>query len=115
MNLDGPEDNNFIWPKQPDLILVEDIPNKKESNNDQIIDFYSQGKIDNDDEYEEEEDILFDSEIDSISNIRKEVLNDLSKKMIWIMKWILMRMIIIQRNIIIIIVLGSLNKYILNN
>ena len=60
MNLDGSEDYHFIWPKQPDLILIEDIPNKKEVNNYQKIEFFFQGKIGNDDEYDEkEEDILF--------------------------------------------------------
>lgn len=80
MNLDGSEDYHFIWPKQPDLILIEDIPNKKEVNNDQKIDFFFQGKIGNDDEYDEEEDILFGYDRYNISSIRKEVLNDLLKK-----------------------------------
>ena len=40
LNLDGSEDYNFIWPRQPDLILVEDILNKKEANNYQKIDFF---------------------------------------------------------------------------
>ena len=65
--------------------------------------FFFQGKIGNDDEYyEEEEDILFDYDRYNISSIRKEVLNDLLKKMNWIFKWILKRMIIIQRIMIII-------------
>jgi len=35
LNLDSSEDYKFMWPKQQDfLILVEDIPNKKEANND---------------------------------------------------------------------------------
>jgi len=45
LNLDGSEDYNFIWPKQPDLILVEDIPNKKEANSDQKIDFFFKEKL----------------------------------------------------------------------
>lgn len=45
----------------------------------QKIDFFFQGKIGNDDEYDEE-DILFDNDRYNISSIRKEVLNDLSKK-----------------------------------
>ncbi len=44
LNLDGYEDYIFNWPKQPDLILVEDIPNKNIRNNDQKIDFYFQKK-----------------------------------------------------------------------
>ena len=54
------------------------------------------GKIGNDDKYDEEEDILFDYNRYNISSIRKEVLNNLLKKMIWILKLILKRMIIIQ-------------------
>ena len=73
------------------------------------------GKIGNDDKYDEEEDILFDYNRYNISSIRKEVLNNLLKKMIWILELILKRIIIIQRIIIFIIVLGSLNNYILNN
>ena len=42
------------------------------------------GKIGNDDKYDEEEDILFDYNRYNISSIRKEVLNNLLKKMIWI-------------------------------
>ena len=80
LKLDGSEDYHFIWPKKPDLILIEDIPNKKEVNNEQKIDVFFQGKIGNDDENVEEEDILFDYDRYNISSIRKEVLNDLSKK-----------------------------------
>lgn len=54
------------------------------------------GKIGNDDKYDEEEDILFDYNRYNISSIRKEVLNNLLKKMIWILELILKRMIIIQ-------------------
>ena len=55
------------------------------------------GKIGNDDKYDEEEDILFDYNRYNISSIRKEVLNNLLKKMIWILELILKRIIIIQR------------------
>ena len=55
------------------------------------------GKIGNDDKYDEEEDILFDYNRYNISSIRKEVLNNLLKKMIWILELIYKRIIIIQR------------------
>ena len=54
------------------------------------------GKIGNDDKYDEEEDILFDYNRYNISSIRKEVLKNLLKKMIWILELILKRIMIIQ-------------------
>ena len=63
LSFDCSEDYNLIWPKQSDLILVEDIHNKKEPNNEQKINFYFRGKSDNNYEYDEDEkDFLFDSD-----------------------------------------------------
>lgn len=70
---------NFNWPKQPVLIFIEDILNKKEKNNNQKIDLHFQEEIDFNDVEEEEEDILFDYDRYSNNNIRKVVLEDLSK------------------------------------
>ena len=74
LKFDGSEDIKFMWPKIPNMILIEEIPSlKKETNNNINFDFDNKEDIE---DFEEEEDILFDYERYNINSIRNEVIRD---------------------------------------
>ena len=75
---DASEDIIFQWPKTPEMILIEDIPQIKNENNFNGLNL-------NTEEYENdsEEDILFDYERYSISSIRKEVIKGIKNNNIY--------------------------------
>ena len=75
---DASEDIIFQWPKTPDMILIEDIPQIKNENN------FNGLNLNNEEyEYDSEEDILFDYERYSISSIRKEVIKGIKNNNIY--------------------------------
>ena len=76
LKLNGSEDLAFNWPKQSDMILIEDLPSLKKNNE---INSFNYNFIKNDESEEEIEDYLFDSNRYRIENIRKQVINDLKK------------------------------------
>ena len=75
---DGSEDMLFTWPKQSDVILIEDLPALK--NNNFINNSINQKLKGNEDSDEENDDILFNHYRYSINGIKEEVNNDLNNK-----------------------------------
>lgn len=57
LKLDGSEDFSFNWPKPQDMILIEDLPSLRKNNEINNINY---NIINNDENEEEQEDILFD-------------------------------------------------------
>ena len=75
---DGTEDELFIWPKSPDYILIEDLPELKNEKTFNVFNLNSQDSEDSgNDGSDGDEDVLFDYDRYSISSIRKEVVKNL--------------------------------------
>ena len=75
---DGTEDELFIWPKSPDYILIEDLPELKNEKTFNVFNLNSQDSEDSgNDGSDGYEDVLFDYDRYSISSIRKEVVKNL--------------------------------------
>ena len=76
LNLNGSEDVLFNWPKQPEMLLIEDIKKIKQNNFTNHIN-YENNSINNYEDKDSDNDILFDYDRYDIKNIRNEVYNDL--------------------------------------
>ena len=68
----------FIWPKQPDYILIEDLKKNNLDNLTGSIDYSSENI--NSENSDSEKDILFDYDRYDIKCIRKEVKDSLTEK-----------------------------------
>ena len=76
LKLDGSEDSMFQWPKTPDMVLVEDIPeSNKKNGNDMNLDLDEPSKKE-----KVEEDIPFDTNTYNLNSIRNDVMNALNNK-----------------------------------
>ena len=78
LKLDNSEDYMFIWPKQPDYILIEDLKKNNLDNLTGSIDYSSENI--NSENRDSEKDILFDYDRYDIKWIRKEVKDSLTEK-----------------------------------
>ena len=76
LNLNGSEDVLFNWPKQPEMLLIEDIKKIKQNNFTNHIN-YENNSINNYEDKDSDNDILFDYDRYDIKNIRNEVYNNL--------------------------------------
>ena len=76
LNLNGSEDVLFNWPKQPEMLLIEDIKKIKQNNFTNHINFEN-NSINNYEDKDSDNDILFDYDRYDIKNIRNEVYNNL--------------------------------------
>jgi len=76
LKMDGSEDSMFQWPKTPDMVLVEDLPQMNQKiDNEMNLDLSESSKSERIDE-----DIPFDTTKYNINTIRNDVLNALKNK-----------------------------------
>ena len=81
LKLDGSEDNLFTWPKQPEMLLIEDTKKIKNELFNNEINF--ENDLNNSGNFcdSEDDDIMFDYDRYSIKTIRMEVFKNLSEKL----------------------------------
>ena len=78
LKFDGTEDIHFDWPKSPNMLLVEKLPNLTINNN---IENYMELNIKENNisnESDNDDDILFNYERYSLKEVRKEVILQMS-------------------------------------